>query len=208
MKTLTYHGDNKFGPVRPTAAFTIIEILFTSVITVIVVGAILSSYMYGMRMFQLTKPKLTSSDDARSTVSRMIGEIRSAWRVSVGTGSATRFTPAGVNARQEGNAVEIYPIAGSTNIYKRYFLDTNDETLKRITSSERVPLDLARDVTNSIAFTAEDFLGSVLTNNANNRVIGLSLHFSQLPTRTVSIGPGKFFDYYQLRTKITRRAVL
>jgi hypothetical protein len=47
----------------------------------------------------------------------------------------------------------------------------------------------------------------VLTNNFNNRVIGVTLEFFQLQNPTVPIGPGSVFDYYRLRTKITRRAI-
>lgn len=208
MKTLLQKRGHSLRRGRAMAAFTLIEILFTSVITVLIVGAILSSYIYGLRMFQLTKPKLTSSDDARHTISKMIQEIRSAWRVSVGNGSATAFTPAAFDARQEGNAIQIFPVAGNTNLYSRYFRDPGDEVLKRISSSDPDPLELAHFITNSITFTAEDHLGATLTNSANSRVIALNLQFSQLRNPTVSIGPGKFFDYYQLRTKITRRAVL
>jgi hypothetical protein len=58
-----------------------------------------------------------------------------------------------------------------------------------------------------MVFTAEDYAGNVQLNNFNNRVIGVTLQFFQLQTPTVPIGPGCLYDFYQLRTKITRRAL-
>jgi hypothetical protein len=66
---------------------------------------------------------------------------------------------------------------------------------------------VANAITNSMVFTSEDYTGTVLTNNLNNRVIGMTLQFYQLEYPTVPIGPGAFYDFYQLRTKITRRAL-
>jgi hypothetical protein len=58
-----------------------------------------------------------------------------------------------------------------------------------------------------MVFTSEDFAGNVLNNNLNNRVIGVTLQFYQLEAPPVLIGPGSLYDFYQLRTKITRRAL-
>jgi hypothetical protein len=66
---------------------------------------------------------------------------------------------------------------------------------------------VANAITNSMVFTSEDFSGTVISNNLNNRVIGLSLQFYQLQYPKVTIGPGSYYDFYQLRTKITRRAL-
>jgi hypothetical protein len=54
-------------------------------------------------------------------------------------------------------------------------------------------------------FAAEDHLGNVLTNSQNNRVIGLRLQFYQIAFPVVAVGPGNYYDFYQLRTRVTRR---
>ena len=66
---------------------------------------------------------------------------------------------------------------------------------------------MASAISNQVVFTAENHLGQVLTNNNNNRVIGLTLQFYQLQYPTINIGPGGLYDFYQLRTRITRRAL-
>lgn len=204
--------DSRRGRGRPALArsggFTLVEILVTCMIALLIIGALLSSYMYGMRMFEIVKPKLSTSDEARNTISKLVQEIRSAVRVEVGTGGETQFTPAGVSARQEGNAIQIYPDIDRPTVFVRYFRDDTDNTLRRITSSMPESAVMARAITNAITFTAEDFAGRIFTNRTNNRVIGLHLNFSQLPHTTGKVGPGSLYDNYQLRTRITRRAIL
>ena len=81
--------------------------------------------------------------------------------------------------------------------------------LKRThTGAPGIVVILAQNVTNQSVFTAEDFMGNTVTNNVNNRVIGLTLQFSQIQYPVMSVGPGNYYDFYQLRTKITRRTLL
>src|SRR5687767_15508529 len=185
--------------------FTLVELMVTCAIALVIVGALMCSYMYGMRMFEVVKPKLATSDQARHTISKMVQEVRSAGSIQVGTGSETRFTPVGINTFQQGNAIQIFPNVETTNMFIRYFRDASDDTLRRITNFDEESTVMAREVTNAIPFTAEDFMGRVLTNRQNNKVIGLYLQFSSLPYTTGKAGAGSVYDYYQLRTRITRR---
>ena len=192
-------------PYRRQGAFTLVEIMVTAMIALVIVAALMSSYMYGMRMFEVVKPKLATSDQARHTISKIVTEVRSAGSIQIGTGSETRFTPASLNAKQQGNAIQIFPNVETTNTFIRYFRDDSDDTLRRITNLETESTVMARDVTNAIPFTSEDFAGHVHTNRMSNRVIGLLLQFSSLPYTTGKAGPGTLYDNYQLRTRITRR---
>ena len=85
-------------PYRRQGAFTLVEIMVTAMIALVIVAALMSSYMYGMRMFEVVKPKLATSDQARHTISKIVTEVRSAGSIQIGTGSETRFTPASPNA--------------------------------------------------------------------------------------------------------------
>ena len=66
---------------------------------------------------------------------------------------------------------------------------------------------MASYVTNSVVFTSEDYQGTILTNNQNNRVIGLTLQFYQIQYPVMKIGSNQMFDFYQVRTKVTRRVL-
>jgi len=66
---------------------------------------------------------------------------------------------------------------------------------------------IASSVTNIIKiFSSEDAYGNPLMNNQSaNRVIGVTLQFYQLEYPLVKVGPGSFYDFYQLHTRVTRR---
>jgi hypothetical protein len=69
--------------------------------------------------------------------------------------------------------------------------------------------DLCDYMTNQLIFDAEDMYGNILTNNQNNRVIGITMQFSKWEYPIARFGSTNYdqFDYYQLRTRATRRAI-
>jgi Tfp pilus assembly protein PilW len=179
--------------------------MVTMAIIIMVLGAVISSHLLGLRLFELTKAKLGASDDARRAIGLMISEIRSAKFVRVGNGDLTDFKEVGVNTPHVGNAVQVYP-STNTNFWVRYYLDTSDQKLKRATNGSSVASVIAGSISNQVVFSAEDFAGKPLLNNSQDYVIGLNMQFYQLQYPAVEIGPGKFYDYYQLQTRVTPRA--
>lgn len=190
----------------PARAFALPNLMVAMAIMLMVLAGITSSHLFGLRMFELTRAKLGASDEARAAISKLVEEIRSSKLVRVGNGSLAAFSETAVNTLQRGNALQIYP-SSSTNQYIRYFWDPSDRRLKRATNNAATASIVANSVSNAFVFSCEDFSGKILTNNSNNRVIGLNLQFYQLQYPTVRIGPGNYYDYYQLRTRITRRAL-
>jgi hypothetical protein len=190
---------------RNAAAFTIPEFLITSTIVVFIMGAVIACHLVGLRMFEMTKAKLGASDDARRAISSMITEIRSAKIVRVGEGDVNAFKEIGLNTPHIGSAIQVYP-STDTNVWIRYFWDGSDQKLKRATNGSVTPTLIASAVSNQMVFSAEDYTGTPLINNAQDYVIGLNLQFFQLQYPRVSIGPGNYYDYYQLQTRITPRA--
>ena len=67
---------------------------------------------------------------------------------------------------------------------------------------------VANSVSNEFVFRAEDHLGQPVSNNFNNRVIAMDLNFYQIQYPIMLVGPGQYYDFYQLRAKITRRTLL
>lgn len=195
------------GQTRPrAAAYSLPEFMVAMTIMLLFMAAILTSHLFGLRLFELVKAKLGASDEARSAISKLVSEIRSAKIVRIGSGSLTGFTEIPPNTSQIGNAVQIYATT-NTSAFIRYYWDATDQKLKRTVNGATYVSVVANSISNQLVFTSEDHAGQVLTNNRNNRVIGLTLQFYQLQYPLVAIGPGQLFDYYQLRTKITRRAL-
>jgi Tfp pilus assembly protein PilW len=190
---------------RSSLAYTLTEVMVTMAIIIMVLGAVISSHLLGLRLFELTKAKLGASDDARRAIGLMISEIRSAKFVRVGNGDLADFKEVGVNTPHVGNAVQVYP-STNTNFWVRYYLDASDQKLKRATNGSSIASVIAGSISNQVVFSAEDFTGKPLLNNSQDYVIGLNMQFYQLQYPTVEIGPGKFYDYYQLQTRVTPRA--
>lgn len=194
------------NPLRLRRAFTLVEVLITMVTVTIILGAAMAAYMYGLKMVQFVQPKLTASDDARKAVSMLTEEIRSAFDVKVGNRSGTAFAPVAPFTLQQGNAIRIYPTP-STNQYVFYFWDVNDKTLKRTTNNASFTAVIAASIRNELIFAAEDFAGNILTNDNNNRVISTTLQFYQLQYPVVAVGPGNYYDWYELQCKVTKRTL-
>ncbi len=187
-------------------AFTLTELMVGVSVLIVVLLGVLSGHFFGMKMFQITKAKLGASDEARKAVAKLTDEVRGAKWLQVGTGNAISFSPIPDGEPQRGSAVEIYSTEG-TNQFVRYFLDTEEKRLKRITSENSSPQIIATAITNQIVFASENRSGTVLTNSENNRVLSLTLQFYQIQYPIVKVGPGEYYDFYQLRTRITRRTL-
>ena len=188
-----------------TLAYTLTEIMVTMAVILMVLAAVVSCHLVGLRLFELTKSKLGASDDARKAIGLLISEIRSAKIARVGSGDDSGFKGVGLNTPQLGSALQIYP-STNTNVWVRYFWDASDQTLKRATSDSGNVVVVAHSISNELVFSAEDFTGKPLTNNSLDYVIGLNLQFSQLQYPSVKIGPGNFYSSYQLQTRVTPRA--
>jgi prepilin-type N-terminal cleavage/methylation domain-containing protein len=190
---------------RDERAFTLPEIMSVMAIFLLLVMALVSSQLFGLRMSRITEARLTSTDNSRKVLSRIRADILMSRTLVVGNGDVRSFTPIPNNAPRIGNALEIYSTA-DTNIFVRYFLNTNG-ALERWTNAAPASEVLARSITNLLVFQAEDFQGQVQTNDQNSRVIRMNLEFRQREYPLAAAGPNGMTDYYRLQTRLTRRIV-
>ncbi len=194
------------APRAGSAAFTLTEILIaTGLFTLVVVGVIYT-HIFGLRLATLADSKLSATHNAREALNRVRDEVRSARTVYVGNGNGGGFTRLPVNTPQTGNALQLYPTA-DTNVFVRYYLDADEQSLMRKSSDDGDLREIAPYITNQTVFRAEDYLGNVLTNDQNNRVIRLDLEFYRWEFPIARVGAGYYYDYYHLQTRITRRAI-
>lgn len=193
-------------PGRLLHAFTLVEVMIATALFSVVVAGTIYTQFFGIRMYELTKSKLGASDEARRAIDLMIQDIRTGKIVRIGNGDKLSFTAIPSDTPQQGSAVQIHPTT-DTNVFIRYYWDEGDNQLKRTLNGEQVEAVVANFITNSIVFKAEDAFGMVLSNNANNRVISMMLEFYQLQYPIIRIGPGYYYEYYRLSSKITRRTL-
>jgi hypothetical protein len=196
------------SPCTPTtrSAFTLAEIMTAMGLFSLVVIGVVYSQLFGMRMFNITSTRVSASDNARKVLNRVRDDVRSGKILYVGNGGDTGFTNIAGHGLRQGNALQIYPTT-DTNVFIRYYMDTNSQCLKRTDSGTELVQVLAPYLTNQVAFVAEDFLGHTLTNDQNNRVIKMVLDFYQWEFPIAQAGAGAFYDSYRLQTRITRRTI-
>jgi prepilin-type N-terminal cleavage/methylation domain-containing protein len=180
--------------------FTVPEMLVSLSIFTVLIAVTVSSHLFGLRMYGISDAKLVVTADARRVLNHLREEVWSGKVLFVGNGNSSSFTLIPENAPHLGNALKICATA-DTNSFVYYFLDTGDSCLKRMVSSNSQVEVIARNVTNRIVFRAEDFQGNPVTNYLNNKTIALNLQIRKPEWN------GNMFEYYQLQTRIARRAI-
>jgi prepilin-type N-terminal cleavage/methylation domain-containing protein len=188
------------GPWRSgELAFTLPEMMVAMAIFLLLVGGMVSTNLFGLRMFQIEQTKLNASDQARRIVGVLTDEIHSCDSFQIGTVTNGTFTGLPLGASQLGPALIVYPTTNTTN-FIMYFVNTADQKFRRATSVPGSTRIVAQSVTNATdLFRAQDYLGNVLTNMQDNTVLHLKLEFYQ--AARFGVPP----DYYKLETSATRR---
>jgi type II secretory pathway pseudopilin PulG len=195
-----FPSPNPGTPAVPAAAFTLPELVFAVMVLLMLLAALLGANLYGMRMYQLSQTKLTTTDALRKALARLTDEVRACNTTWVGTVSNGVFVACVNGQRQAGTSLVIYPTTNRAN-FIAYFVNASDQSFRRTTTVPRATTILAQSITNTGVFQAQDYLGNILTNNQNNRVIHLCLEsFQPQPYLPVP-------DYYKLETSVTRRAL-
>lgn len=150
-------------------------------------------------------------------------------------GGPSTFNPLGLTNNQVGNALKVYPTSdtngsyflfyldytGGTNYLKQYTFAVSNSVSGGVTNSfaNTNTVVLASYITNLDIFAAQDYQGNILTNEdqvdnqlqsiPNRLVIYMKLQFCQWEYPIARVGASNAwnaYDYYQLRTKVTRRA--
>lgn len=194
-------------PRRRARAFTLTEMLITMAVFTLLMAALFSAHLMGMRMRRVSETKLSATASARKSLNFVRDEIRTAKTLTVGIGNSGTFTPIPNNSQQVGNALQIYPTT-DTSKFIRYYIDTSEQALMRVTSTNNSPQQIADCITNRLAFTAEDYKGNTLTNVQKIRVIRMSLEFYQRQYALAgNTNNSAQWDYYRVQTRVTRRAI-
>jgi len=175
----------------------------------VVIGGMAVTYLFGMRVYEMVRPKLDAVAQARTILTAINYEIKSSTQIKIGAGTLTTFVDAANTNTQAGNSIQVYPDS-DTNHFIRYFGDLSDRTLKKMvrqSSNNVVTTTVASAITNKTIFTALDATGKPLTNNQVNRVIAMTLQFYQQEYPAGSQKSKNASDFYQLTTRVTRRSL-
>jgi type II secretory pathway pseudopilin PulG len=209
---------------RNLFAFTLVEMMMSvGIFLVIFVGVMVAVQIFGMRVSTLAATKLIATAGSRKAMDQIRDEIREAKTFYIGNCSsagASTFTTNTIPNPQQGNALEVFSTTNSVP-YSIYYLNTNNAPTNNLlafnvtTNSSGNNVTnievLTSYITNQMIFDAEDYQGVILTNaqSINNRyLVKVTFQFSQWEYPIAYVGGVGFnaYDYYQLRTRILRRA--
>jgi hypothetical protein len=206
---------------RNARGFTLAEMVITvGVFLFIFTGVLCAVQLFGLRIYTLAATKLVATAGGRKALNQIRDQIRGSKMVFVGSCSnavSSSFQLISTNAPQQGNALIIYPTTNST-WYSVYYLDTSTTTNRLIQFNVSNSITtyytktLATYVTNQIIFDARDWQNNIVSNEQcldNRLLIEVTLQFSQWEYPIAKVGPSggwNAYDYYQLRTRVFRRA--
>jgi prepilin-type N-terminal cleavage/methylation domain-containing protein len=217
---------------KATRGFTMVEMLVAITVFSLVILATIAVQIYASRIYGLTATTLNATEQARVTMNSIRDRVREARVVYVGNYTTTaggtplvHFSTVTNGFPQQGNALVMFP-SSDTNSFTLVYLQapggsgftalsvngvavsTNALILLTYASGTMtVSNDVADFITNQVVFDAENFMGTVLTNNQNNYLIRMKLNFSQFASPIARVGNNLYnaYDYYQLNTVVTRR---
>jgi hypothetical protein len=207
--TLRHHFSHR-QPTR-TAGFTIIEGMFCCAMLVIVIGALVSAHLAGLRLDQLVESKSGASDSSRRVLNQLPQDIRSAKMWLIGNLSGTTFNLIANGNAQQGTALQLFETTNGSQ-YILYYFDTSDLAnrngkLMRTASTNWNPRVIASNLIDSLYFTAENYSGVVATNEGNSKayknVIHTKLQFCQFLYPLTLVGTNGLYDYYKIEFMAT-----
>jgi len=204
---------------RSVHGVTLTEMMITAgIFLYIFTGTWLAIQIFGLRVYTLAATKLMATTSGRQALNQIRDQIRGGKLVYVGTCSNTIGTSFQLitNGLQQGNALIVYPTTNLT-YYSVFYLDTSTSTNRLIqfhvnTNGATIYTNtLAKYLTNQIVFDMEDWQTNIASSEAsldNRLLIRVTMQFSQWEYPVAFIGTNALnaYDYYQLRTRIFRRA--
>lgn len=198
------------------AGFTLVELMVALGIFGFIIAAMCAVQIFGMRVQTLAATKLIATTSGRETLNAMRDQIRSAPNVNVGIYTPSNLIPFTLISNgfpEIGNALQLVITNGGSTNYIYYYQDPSTNEVISFSNNYAHPYVVAQYMTNYYCFDAEDYrfwiypTNILTTNYINNPVIGVTMSFSQWEYPIGYIGGNKAnaYDYYYLRTHITRR---
>jgi len=190
---------------------TLIEMMFSISILVVVMMALTSANLLGMREAQLLESKCGASDSTRRTLQQLTTDIRSAKMWSLGNMSGTNYVANANGGQQIGTALQLCQTTNGSQ-YTLYYFDLSDTNnsngkLCRTASTNWSPVVLASNLINTLYFTSENLNGQIQTSEGTSKsyknVIHTTLQFCLFQYPLTPVGSNCLYDSYQMDLRAT-----
>lgn len=213
---------------RTRSGYTLVEmVLSAGIYLFLLVGVLVAVQIFALRIYTIGATKLVATGGSRMALNQIRDDIRQAKLLQVGrTDNSGNFTPFGGTNLAVGNALQVFSTTNLSAPFSLYYLQTNTVNgissnvllWVAVTTTSAVTNSLAAYITNLDIFAAEDWdnwpntgtgVTTVSNSTLNNQVYSVKLQFWQweYPIAVVGGAGLNAYDYYQLRTRICRRAL-
>jgi Tfp pilus assembly protein PilW len=222
---------------RRGSGYTLLEMCFSmAVFTILLVGALWAIQIFALRIYTIAATKISATQGARKALNQLRDDIREGKWIQVGNSdNYGHFSPiSNIVAGAVGNSLQIFQTTNESVPYSLYYLQSNSLTAGissnsliwiSATASSTSSVNLVSFITNSDIFAAEswdnwppvgttNYATQAISNNlSNNQVYSVKLQFYQweYPIGYVNVGGyttnANAYDYYQVRTRVCRRAL-
>ncbi len=208
-----HHIEKKHRGCRRLAGGTLIETIFAVSLLVVVVMALMSAHLIGLREDQWVESKSGASDTSRRILNQLPVDVRSSKMWFIGSISGTNFNI--VTNNSQATALELFETTNGSQAIIYYFdlsnSNNSDGHLLRTTSTNWNPIVVCSNLVNWLgggySFNVEDYNGSPATNDATTksykRIIHVALQFCQFQYPLTQVGTNGLYDYYKMEFKVT-----
>jgi hypothetical protein len=197
--------DGSTRRARAQAGLTLSETMVATAVFGLTVIGFVYCQMFGMCQDQLVNSKIGASEQARLSFNDLAKDIRAAKIWQIGNGNLTSFTGIPQGTSQRGNALKL-SLTTDTNNYYVYYFDTNTCKLFRGHTGTTAETCLAKYLTNTMYFQAQNYRGDNQTDLTHKGVINVVMQFCQYQYPITKIGPGYYYDYYRMELRLTPHA--
>lgn len=218
---------------RNICGVTLTEMMVTvAVFLSIFTGTWMAVQLFGIRVYTTAATKLVATAGGRKALNLIRDQIRESKTVYVGNCSQPIQSSFQLitNGPQQGNALIFYPTNSTMTYGTIFYLDYNTNSsipytnrLIQFNVTNTVPPPgtpnwvttytntLASYITNQLVFDMEDWQANIAPSEAsldNRLLIRVTMQFSQweYPIAFVGTNGLNAYNYYQLRTRVYRRA--
>lgn len=115
---------------KQNRAFTLVELLVATSISIVVLGAILWSQIIGLRLWKVQSLKTKALTSAYISLNQIAYDIKGAYTVQLGTNTSTGFYPLSDGVEQEANALKIVRSSTTNDWFVYYYMDTSNAIYK------------------------------------------------------------------------------
>jgi hypothetical protein len=211
------HAANiEIGCRRQESAGTLIEIMFSSTILCLLVIAIMSAHLVGLREDQWVESKGGASDSSRKILNQLPTDIKGSkmWFIGNMDASGTNFVIATNTAI--GTALKLCQTTNGS-AFKLYYFDlansnnSDGHLMYNATNSIWSPVLITSNLVNWLGggytFNVEDFSGNMATNYGSSKgykqVIHTTLQFCLFQYPLTQVGTNGLYDFYKIEFRAT-----